>query len=204
MGSCDPGECLKHMTATAGWLRRSMVAIQRMSRLCCFIKFESLHKIFESCSVQTQSWFFSQELFLLMVTFIFWRHLSFFLTSITFQFLFYCYFKQCCIVNFLKRVIPFPQNNCSLIFIEQSTMSVFKYGTWKAKETNMSCSQSKSWLLQTFLSHVHYHWLFREKNDSKILLLLGRVQTQGALLSLTLVLYLREWWEYYQSHDSIV
>lgn len=55
MGFWDPGECLKHMTAAAGWLHRSMAAIQRMSRLCCFIKFESLHKIFESCSVQTQS-----------------------------------------------------------------------------------------------------------------------------------------------------
>lgn len=71
MGFWDPGECLNRMTAAAGWLHRSMAAIQRMSRLCCFIKFESLHKIFESCSVQTQSWFFSQELFLLMVTFMF-------------------------------------------------------------------------------------------------------------------------------------
>lgn len=110
MGFWDPGECLKIMTAAAGWLHRSMAAIQRMSRLCCFIKFESLHKIFESFSVQTQSWFFSQELFLLMVTFIFWRHLRFFLTSIsiTFQFLFHCYFKQCRIVN-LKKYHPFPQ-----------------------------------------------------------------------------------------------
>lgn len=109
MGFWDPGECLKIMTAAAGWLHRSMAAIQRMSRLCCFIKFESLHKIFKSCSVQTQSWFFSQELFLLMVTFIFWRHLRFFFNLYLYHFsiliplllstMSYCEFK--------KKNIPF-------------------------------------------------------------------------------------------------
>lgn len=132
------------MTAAAGWLHRSLAAIQRMSRLCCFIKFESLHKIFESCSVQTQSWFFSQELFLLMVTFIFWRHLSFFLTSIsiTFQFLFYCYFKQRCIVNFKKKSSLF--HRIKLFTDVHRTVNNISFQIWnKAGKRSKYVLQSK-------------------------------------------------------------
>lgn len=149
---------------------------------------------------------------LLMFTFIFWRHLSFFLTSIsiTFQFLFYCYFKQRCIVN-LKKIIPFPQNK---------TVHWHSSNSQQCQFSNMERGRQKKQVCLAVKALGQHHGCF--KPSCFTLITTGCLEKGWFQNSISTWLCLNtgctavlryccigqgdlgEWGEYYQSHDSIV